>query len=471
MILPLRLPTFLAVVATAALLVSSALAHSVKRNPLTNLGTLHNVTIDTKSHRVNALSSFDLSFAIHDPQGPDGTSMDSRPRRNVRLALEPNHDIIPQGAAIKYLAADGTVKREEPINRLNHKVYRGTAWVQELGVKGEDLGRDYYAAGTARIFIRRDGPRPSFDGSFDVRHDHHHIKSSTSYRRTRHAQDPELPTLADSESNESEEYMVVFKDSDLASDGWDDAHRELKRDVGPRKLACEGDSLDFNTKPNHPIRIMDDGNSNQVGFSPNFLGMSVPSIFRRQIDGGFTGFGNGAGVNLETTIGETRGCPSNRKIALIGVATDCTYTASFDSETEVRENVISQINSASNLFEKTFNIALGLQNLTVSDPQCPSNPPPSAPWNEDCGNSFSITQRLNVFSAWRGDQGDDGNSHWMMLTGCEAGTAVGLAWLGQSCISEAFESNPGADPDSGSNEISTGANVVVKTPAEWQVIA
>lgn len=471
MILPIRLPTSLTALVTAALLASSAFAHSVKRNPLTNLGTLHNVSIDTRSHRVNALSSFDFSFVIHDPQGPDGTSMDSRPRRNVRLALEPNHDIIPQGASIKYLAVDGTVKREEPINRLDHKVYHGTAWVQELGIKGEDLGRDYYAAGTARIVINRDGLKPLFEGSFDIRHDHHHVKTSSSYRRTKHAYDPELPGSAGSDYDEGEQYMVVFKDSDLANNDWNDAHRELKRDIGPGKLACEVDNLDFNSKLNHPIRMLDNSNRDQAGYSTNFFGMSLPSIFRRQLDDGFIGFGNGAGVNLETTIGETDGCPNSRQVALIGVATDCAYTASFDTEEEVRTNVINQINSASKLFETTFNIAIGLQNLTVSDSECPTQPPSSAPWNEDCGTSFSIKQRLNVFSAWRGDQGDDGNSHWMMLTGCDAGTAVGLAWLGQSCISEAFESNPGADPDSGLNEISTGANVVVKTQAEWQVIA
>ena len=467
-----RLPTSLAATVATALLVSSALAHSVSRNPLTNLGTLHNVSIDTTSHRVTALSSFDLSFAIHDPQGYDGTSTESRPRRKVRLALEPNHDILPPQASIKYLAADGTVKREEPIDRLNHKVYRGTAWVQELGPQGDDLGKDYYAAGTARIVIRRDGNRPLFEGSFDVRHDHHHVKSSSSYRRTRHAQDPELPGTADVDDEEGDEYLVVFKDSDLAADGWNDAHHELKRDLSSGKLACEADSLDFNMQLNHPIRTMDgSSNKNQPGYSPNLLGMPFPSIFRRQLDDGFPGFGNGAGVNLETTIGETSGCPNNRKVALIGVVTDCSYTASFDSDTDVRENIIAQINSASNLFEKTFNIAIALQNLTVSEPDCPSEPSSLTPWNAECGQNFSIKQRLNVFSSWRGEQVPDSNSHWMLLTACDAGSAVGLAWLGQACESEAFESNPGGDPNTGENDISTGANVVVRTTAEWQVIA
>ena len=471
-----RLPTSVAAAAVATLLLaSSTLAHSVGRNPLTSLGALHNVSIDTTSHRVTALSSFDLSFAIHEPQTSDDNASQtkSRPRRKVRLALEPNHDIIPSQASVKYLAADGSVKREEPIDRLSHKVYRGTAWVQELGRHGDDLGKDYYAAGTARIVIRKDGARPLFEGSFDIRHDHHHVKLSSSYRRTRHAHSPDLPDTADiADYKEGDEYMVVFKDSDLAPDGWEDAHHELKRDLNSKKLACEADSLDFNMQPNHPIRMIGDGSSqNQQGYSPNFMGMPVPSIFRRQIDIGVPGFGNGAGVNLETTIGETCACPNERNIALIGVVTDCSYTASFDSDDDVRENVIAQINSASNLFEKTFNIAIALQNLTVSEPDCPSTASQETPWNEECGLNFSIKQRLNVFSAWRGDQGADSNSHWMMLTACDAGSAVGLAWLGQACESEAFESNPGGDPNSGENDISSGANVVVRTDAEWQVIA
>ena len=459
MILSARLPTVLS--AAVALLTSTALASSSVRHPLTSLGTLHDVSIDTRSHRVTALSSFDLSFAIHDPSSQDGsdnTASKTRPRRRVRLALEPNHDILSDVASVKYLAPDGTVKREEPVNRLNHKVYRGTAWVQELGAEGNEEGNPFYNAGTARIVIRRDGLRPLFEGSFSVRHDHHHIQFSSSYQKTKHLLDPDLPGAVNTDYTD-DEYMVVYKDSDLAHDEFGNVHTELRRDLHSRQVACHADSLEFNSRAQNPIWA-----DNQVGYSPNILGMPLPSIFKRQLDNQIPGIGNGPGINLETTIGDTSGCPNNRRIAMIGVATDCSYTASFDSAEEARENVITQINSASNLFENTFNIAIGLQNLTVSDPECPSTAPSSALWNKGCGSNFRIEERLNTFSAWRGDQPEDTNSHWTLLTGCDAGTAVGLAWLGQACQTEAIEA-----PNS--NDVSTGANVVVRTPAEWQVIA
>lgn len=410
---------------------SLAIASSVSRNPLTQLGVIKEPTIQTPSYRVTALSHFDLSFDVF--------------HRRVRLRLEPNHDVIAPGATVQYLAPDGSVERTETIERLDHKVYKGTAWVEERAGKWKQ-------AGFARIYMKRDGVTPLFEGAFSLGRDNHHVQMSSSYTQTRNGLDPGLDW-----TDGEDEFLVVWRDSDIATPS---LHTELKREA-ESKLACRADSLEFNRGliPDHPIYAA------MVKRSDTQWSTPVGSLFsKRQIDSS-PGSGNSAGVNLVSTIGQTAGCPSARKVALVGVATDCTYTATFNSTESARQNVINQMNSASDVYERTFNISLGLQNLTVSAAQCPGSPPPATPWNVPCSSNTDIQDRLNLFSAWRGERQDD-NSHWTLLTNCNTGSAVGLAWLGMACVNQANTAN-----SSTGAETVSGANVVAKTSTEWQVIA
>lgn len=300
--------------------------------------------------------------------------------------------------------------------------------------------------------VRRDGIDPLFEGAFTIMHDHHHIQFRSNYMQTKHDLDP-LVEYSD------DEYMVIFRDSDIGQS----LHNELKRS-GAVERSCQADQLSFNMDPNHPIF------SRMLKRDAGFWGaMPVGSLFgKRQIDtnGIPTGGGNSAGVNLKSTIGNTAGCPTTRKVALIGVATDCSYTGSFNSTDSARHNVMTQINTASDVYEKTFNITLGLQNLTVSDSSCPGTPAAATPWNIGCGGNTTISDRLNTFSQWRGDR-NDSNAYWTLLTTCRTGAEVGLAWLGQACVS-AVNKAQGAD---GNSEVVSGANVVARTSTEWQVIA
>jgi len=414
-------------VAAVAASLSFVAGSSTARNPLKALGIAQNPSILTQNHRVTAISTFDLAFDLYD--------------NRIRLSLEPNHDIIADGATVQYLGLDGNVIKTESINRLEHKVYKGTTWL-----KGRD--GSWSNVGWARIVVRRDGVSPLFEGAFTVHHDHHHVQLSSSYKQTKHQLDPELEWADD-------EYMVVFRDSDISSD---QAHAELKRDAESH-YACSSDSLEFNLMPDHPVY------ANMLKRDDGFWTTPISSLLgKRQLDNP-SGGGNSAGVNLVSTIGNTAGCPSTRKVALVGVATDCTYTGSFNSTEAARQNVITQMNSASSLYETSFNISLGLANLTVSESTCPGTPPPVTPWNQACSSSVDIQARLNLFSQWRGSQ-QDGNSHWTLLSTCNTGSAVGLAWLGQACVTGA----QGSNSTTGSETVA-GANVVVRTSTEWQVIA
>ncbi|KAK5713346.1 hypothetical protein LTR17_017656 [Elasticomyces elasticus] len=432
----------------AAILAPCAQASSSIRNPLGALSTVQNATINTHNHRITALSDFDLTFNV-------------RGDLHVRLRLEPNHDILADDATVSYLAPDGTISRREGIDRLGHKVFKGTAWIQRPSV-GQDTWQN---VGWARVMVDRDGREPRFEGAFAVNHDHHHIQSSENYIRTRHRLDPDVEATQDGES-----YMVLWRDSDILPSASQLRHQDLKRSVLDEDVpSCQADGLSFNLQPEHPVYVgMLKRDSKAYGV------MDFANLFsKRQIDG--TTGGNSAGVNLVSTIGNSQGCPSTRKVALVGVATDCTYTSSFNSTESARSNVIQQMNTASALYESTFNISLGLQNLTVSDASCPGTAAQATEWNQACSDSVDIQARLNYFSAWRGTQ-QDTNSHWTLLSTCNTGSAVGLAWLGQTCVNTAMTTNgstTGNGASDGGTETVSGANVVIRTQgaSEWQIIA
>lgn len=417
-------------VALAGLLLSPASAHSRQRNPLRNVGHIDHPVLLTPANRVHAFSSFQLTFSLSD-----------RPQR-IRLSLEPNHDVVADGATITYLAEDGSVSRTEPIDRLQHRVFKGTAFVQYPG------NTEWINAGWARIHVHSDGPDPIFEGAFQLHGDHHHVQTSRNYVKTRLRDDPHVESRPD-------EYMVVWRDSDIIGDNHSgQSTDELKRALSERDT-CTAGELVFNRDVNHPIYRAADSVDKRSFWSS----MAPSHLLGRQIDG--TTGGNSAGVNLTAAIGSTAGCPTSRKVALIGVATDCTYTADFANETEARTNIINQVNTASQLYESTFNISLGIQNLTLSHSECPSTASSEAPWNVGCSDSVTITDRLNLFSQWRG-QHNDTNAYWTLMSTCNTDSAVGLAWLGQLCMTSSTTEN---------NETVAAANVVVRTSTEWQVFA
>lgn len=429
----------LALAIASLLIIPSAIAESRQRNPLQTVTRLESPTIIAPSHRVHAHSHFQATFSLADSQ------------QKVRLSLEPNHDVVAEGATITYLGADGKIQKTEPIDRLDHRVFKGNAFVQYAGQT------EWVNVGWARIHVHRDGPEPLFEGAFQLYGDHHHIQTNTNFQKTRLRDDPEIEPASD-------EYLILWRDSDLKGDDHSAHHPdELKRSLA-QKETCTSDQLDYNADANHPIYRSLDGLDGLEARS-SWSSMATNMLFGRQMDG--TTGGNGAGANLVSTIGSTSGCPSARKVALIGIATDCTYSAEFDgNETAIRSNIINQVNTASQLYESTFDITLGIRNLTISPQACPSTASSDAPWNVACSDSVSITDRLVLFSEWRG-QHEDSNAYWTLMSTCGTGSAVGLAWLGQLCMVGSSTSS------NGGNETVAAANVVVRTDGstEWQVFA
>ncbi|KAL1901385.1 hypothetical protein Sste5346_001790 [Sporothrix stenoceras] len=447
-------------------LISGANADSRPRNPLRTIARVEDAVLHAPSHRVHAHSHFQISLTLHQE--------DSSRRLPVRLRLEPNHNIFADDAAIHHVNDDGTIAIEK-INPLDHRVFMGHAFVQtgHSLVDGNMNDNHWINAGYASIYVHVDGDRPIFEGSFHLAGDHHHIQTSHNFINTRIAGDPVV-------EYETEDYMVVWRDSDILPNmamfdvelrrrmyerGLDTTLPTGNESIDGRSLLAEGcisDGLLFNRDDLHPVYSgMDiDRRSDIIKREDNPIVSGTRWLFGRQIDGNGDTGGNSGGVNLASTIGNPAGCPTTRKVALMGVAADCNYWGLLKDNTT--DNIVAQVNSASRVYESTFNISLGIQHLVIQNNSCPSDASTSAtPWNAACG--LSITDRLNLFSKWRGESANDTNAFWMLLSTCATDSAVGLAWLGQLCV-------PGSQSD-GSNETIAATNVVVRTSTEWQVMA
>ncbi|PLB35104.1 ADAM family of metalloprotease ADM-B [Aspergillus candidus] len=402
-------------------------ARSQAPSAIQHITTLDSLSINTPSSHVDHLTNFELTFTLRDKS------------KRYKLELEPNHDILAEDALVQYLGADGVVRREEPVVRGDHKVFKGRA----LMSRGKGM---WDPVGWARVYLQNDGPQPLFEGVFNVHGDNHHVELMSTYLQNKREQDADIP-------HRKGDYMILYRDSDMVRH----LHTELKRSLSVSSSSCEADKLGFNSNPQHPVLRRDESQ-----IQSRWGGMSLDSMFgltKRQSDiGGASG--NAGGVNLKSTIGDTSGCPKTKQVALIGVATDCSFRGAFKSDEDAKKWVINTVNSASNVYEHSFNISIGLRNLTLTDASCPDKAPATTQWNMPCEQG-NITSRLDLFSKWRGQQKDD-NAYWTLMSSCPTGTEVGLAWLGQLCNAEVNDDGP--------NSIS-GTNIVVKSPGGWQVFA
>jgi hypothetical protein len=104
--------------------------------------------------------------------------------------------------------------------------------------------------------------------------------------------------------------------------------------------------------------------------------------------------------------------------SLLHLAADCTYTKYYQSKRQAQLQIISDWNSVSALYERQFNIQLGLVNITVMDESCPTTPTSDHAWNRGCSDEYTLDDRLSDFSRWRGTMKDDGVALWHLLSNC-----------------------------------------------------
>ncbi|UKZ59033.1 uncharacterized protein TrAtP1_000353 [Trichoderma atroviride] len=248
------LRSLVAAFASTALLVQTVIAHSLKRSPLSYVSVIDDIKIHTPAGRVHSHSEFDLTFSLHDGQ------------ERIRLSLHPNHDVLHEDFEVTYLDSQGNIRSREKVQRSEHKVYRGNAYIERPDEDGWSL------AGWARITVHRDGKHPVFDGAFRADGDNHHIHTGTKYNNLKLDSDP---AFEDWKARDPDEVMVVWRDSDVQ----DFLGRgELKRHVSSPS-ECISDSLNFNSQFDKELKR-----------STGLQGIDARSLFGRQsIDGGSGG--------------------------------------------------------------------------------------------------------------------------------------------------------------------------------------
>ncbi|GBF61858.1 disintegrin and metalloproteinase domain-containing protein [Trichophyton mentagrophytes] len=301
--------------------------------------------------------------------------------------------------------------------------------------------------------MHRDGEDPLFEGVFTVMHDHHQVIAKSKYVRKRHQQDPPL-------DNTPGEYMLLFRGSDIAQT---QSQGNVERSI-MSSPSCDADTLAYDSNSGFMFPPLPQENDTNIW---NYF---MTSIGKRQMSD--TGGVVPGSRDLKETIGSTNGCPNTRRVALIGVVADCTYTNTFASEMDARADIISVVNAASVVYEHSFNISLTLGEVNILPKNCPSTASSATPFNQQCddragGSSFTLSDRLNTFSAWRGKKTDD-FAFWTLMTDCTTENQVGLAWAAQLCV-KGVQGDP--DTRNSSSQAVAGANVVSKTDNTWQVFA
>ncbi|BFZ64417.1 hypothetical protein YB2330_005560 [Saitoella coloradoensis] len=417
-------------------LVHVALARSPRPPPITTISLIHNASLTSVTPLIDQSSIYGLEEETthHLTFRLPGHYKSEY----VRLSLHPNSDILHPEAHIDHVDTDGSlVKREffADDESLREIAYKGRAFVL--------TEQNYWrSTGWARIVLLRKSARdPVFEGAFLVDGETIHIQTQQRWALTARPEDVEFYAGA-------EEKMVAWRDADQGT-------------LEKRVLAEDTCSL-------RGLDVLD--KRFREGYTPSseapLLDINL-DLVKRQSDSDTGSTGTAFSYSqLQSTIGETNGCPTRRMVAYVGAAADCTYTTLYTNDSSARQHIINLYNTASELYESSFNISLGLLSLTVAEADCPTTASSSAQWNVECSDSISIDDRLNLFSQWRGDssRSGDGIAVWTLFTTCNTASEVGVAWVGSLCQSTASASSE-------NGTYYSGASVVASSTQEWKVLA
>ncbi len=128
---------------------------------------------------------------------------------------------------------------------------------------------------------------------------------------------------------------------------------------------------------------------------------------------------------------------------------------------------MSNWNTASAVYERAFNVQLGVAKVFLQESCNGPTSTTNLAWNSDCSNpSYTIQDRLSDFSKWRGSLGADGMGLWHLMTKCSTQPAVGIAWVSQLCVS-----NSQSQSSDGNSQTVSGTGVSSITAEEWKVVA
>ncbi|KAK9718179.1 hypothetical protein K7432_005694 [Basidiobolus ranarum] len=368
--------------------------------------------------------------------------------RTFHLHMEPNTDLIHPQAEIVTYDSTGNPKSERLFSQ-KYLVYKGLVVEPEYSesmLNQEIIGLhspyriDPNAAskGWARLLVHQDHKKTLLDeqyiyeGVFSLGPETYHVQPITSYKLSKRFQDPEVVNPSARPPYQRRSSSIIYRLSDQKASqnhikrGFNHAHGSDKAS------ACGSEGLKFN--------------QNITKITPHY-DWTLGGIHNR--------------LEKRAPVANS-GCPTSKKVMYMGVAADCTYVKNYKGVEAATKSILSNWNIASGVYEKTFNIALGVAKLEMRSEICPTTLDNSVAWNRECSDSYDINARLNDFTRWRGTLGDDNNGLWHLVTRCSTGSKVGVAWLSQTCVTSATQQD---------SDYVSGTGVSSITSTEWKVIA
>ncbi|KAG0197567.1 hypothetical protein BGX28_008973, partial [Mortierella sp. GBA30] len=379
------------------------------------------------------------------------------------LYLEPNTDFIHPEADLGPDVLLDDIKAFKGVVVQNQQ-YSDRKWERALTTSRiakrtvEHMLHEEGIVGWARMMIEHDISNANtvlLRGAFMVNDDTYHVTTRQHYQVNKRSDDAQpAPTSSGSS-------VVIYRDSDLYKPK---SLSKTKRGFTSDETTCGADTM-LNRTAGHMEAMSSLGH-----YYPPDLTAAVPMM------GGFEMSSSWAGV-LNTPLVKRAvagpnpvpdGCPTNRLVNYMGVAADCAYVRNYGGTIGARKQIFADFNTASGIYESTFNVALGVIKLTIMTENCPATPVKGEEWNQDCSAGYTISQRLSDFSFWRGQDGraDDGAGLWHLMTKCNSGPVVGIAWTKALCQMKTLP-----QPAQGQQQFTAGTGVSSVTPNEWMVVA
>ncbi|KAI1302829.1 hypothetical protein EDD11_005499 [Mortierella claussenii] len=325
--------------------------------------------------------------------------------------------------------------------------------------------------GWARMMLEQDHESDDslvLRGAFMANGDTFHVTTRQHYHFQKRSDDAVPPALATDTHSASS--LVIFRDSDLYMRP-SNILRRKRSNTAQEETSCGADALmqrskgaDGSASASTPMPL-----GHEYYYPPN-LTTSIPDMGSSWAHLWKTGSleRRGVAVKVAGPNPVPEGCPTSRLVNYMGVAADCTYVRQYQGVANARKQIFADFNTASGIYESTFNVALGVIALNIVTDGCPTTPVKGQEWNQGCSSTYSIDQRLSDFSFWRG-QGDrpgDGAGLWHLMTLCKTGPVVGIAWTKALCQMKTQTQNT-----DGKQQHTAGTGVSSASPTEWMVVA
>ncbi|KAF8927757.1 hypothetical protein BGZ58_010142 [Dissophora ornata] len=379
------------------------------------------------------------------------------------LHLEPNHDLILPGLDLS--GQDGlgfvddikafkgvVVQNGERSRQRWEKAVTTTTAENKQSV--EHMQYEEGVLGWARMMIEHDNSDEplTLRGAFTVNGETYHVTSHQHYYVQKRSDDHSPSSASASLSSR----LVIYRDSDLYRKG------SLNKRQDQQQLSSCGTDKTHNGRkgalthgyyypPNLTSPLIPTGDLGGI-FKMGSLGKREDPVMVKV-----------AGPNPIPS-----GCPTTRMVNYMGVAADCTYVQSYGGLDNARKQILADFNTASGIYESIFNVALGIVSMQIQSMNCPAVPVQGMLWNQECSTNYTMNDRLSDFSYWRGQSGrsKDGAGLWHLMTQCNTGAIVGIAWIKSLC-----ETTTQSQGSPGRTQYTSGTGVSSISPNEWMVVA